>query len=187
MISREAILTALTRELLRTRRAGTPVGVVIAELDHVRTLTETHGQKGAHFILTEVARRLRTGLRDGDHAGCLDDGESVGQFLIVAPECNPGQAAPLAERLRQRVSQEPVRFQMPGEEAVELSVTMSLGTFDVQRDAETDATAVLTEVQKAVQEAKGNGCNRVCQGLPTAMGARRASTAKEAARPLVAA
>ena len=165
LVSREAIVAALAREVLRTRRAGTPVGVVMGELDHLRSIVEKHGRSGANFVLTEVGRRLRSGLRDSDRVGCLDDGE----FLIIAPLCDVDQVGNLAERLRQRVSAGPVRFRLPGEEPVELSVTMSLGTFDVQRDAETDATTLLSEVKKAVQQAKRDGFDRVFPELRAAV------------------
>jgi diguanylate cyclase (GGDEF)-like protein len=184
LISREAILTALDSEFLRTRRAGTPVGVVMAELDHLRNLVETHGQKGVNLILDEVGRRLRTGLRDGDKAGCLGDGE----FLIAAPECNSGQVGPLAERLRKRISAEPLSFQSSGDECVTLSVTMSFGTFGVQCDADTDATSVLAEVGKALQQAKREGFDRVCEAPLSTSGRQRAATLVEETRPsLVAA
>ena len=158
LFNRESIMAALERELLRTRRAGTPVGVLMAELDRFRNISETHGRAGANAVLAEVGRRLRNALRETDTIGCLGDGE----FLIVATECHPGQAGLLAERLRLRVSAEPIRLTVPDTELVEVSVTMSLGTFDVQRDADTDSAALLSEVQKAVQQAKREGFDRVC-------------------------
>jgi diguanylate cyclase (GGDEF)-like protein len=164
LLNRESIMAALERELLRTRRAGTPVGVLMAELDRFRNVSETHGRAGATAVLTEVGRRLRNALRATDSIGCLGDGE----FLIVAAECHPGQAALLAERLRLRVSAEPIRVNVPDGEPEELSVTMSLGTFDVQRDADTDSATLLSEVQKAVQQAKREGFDRVCPvGAPS--------------------
>jgi len=164
LFSREAILSALERELQRTRRAGTPVGVVMAEFDHFRNISETRGRACANAVLAEVGCRLRSALRETDSLGCLETGE----FLVVAPECVPGQAAPLAERLRQRVSAEPIRVTLPEEEPVELTVTMSLGTFDVQRYADTVVSTLLSELQKAVQQAKRDGYDRVCQaGAPS--------------------
>jgi two-component system cell cycle response regulator len=164
LLNRESILAALERELLRTRRGGTPVGVLMAELDRFRNVSETHGRTGASAVLAEVGRRLRSALRATDSLGCLGDGE----FLIVAAECHPGQAAPLAERLRLRVSAEPICVTLQDGETEEISVTMSLGTFDVQRDADTDSAILLSEVQKAMQQAKRDGFDRVCAvGAPS--------------------
>jgi diguanylate cyclase (GGDEF)-like protein len=164
VLDRATILAALERELVRTRRAGSPVGVVIAEIDHFRTISETNGRNAAHGVLAEVGARLRNTLREGDGIGCLDDGE----FLIVAPECGSGNTERLAERLRLHASTEPIRLELPEQEPLELSVTLSLGTSDVQRDADTDVQALLSGVQKAVQQAKRDGFDRVCAvGAPS--------------------
>jgi two-component system, cell cycle response regulator len=174
LLDRDTIMTTLERELQRTRRAGTPVGVVMAEVDHFRTISETQGRPGAGAALAEVGRRLRTALRDSDSAGRLDAAE----FLVVAPGCDPAQTVQLAERLRRCVSAGPIRVEFPEQEPVELSVTMSLGTFGAQRDADTDITAMLSDLQKAVQQAKRDGFDRVSQvGAP----------AKESLAPLVTA
>ncbi len=161
LIDRAGITTMLSHELLRTRHAGTPVGVVMAEVDHFRNLSETHGRPGANAVLREIARRLQSALRDSDKLGALDAGE----FLIIAPACSNGRAGQLAERLRQCVAA-PIAIQLPEKDPVEvpvsLSVTLSLGAFDVRSAAEADTTLVLSELQKTVQQAKREGFDRVC-------------------------
>jgi diguanylate cyclase (GGDEF)-like protein len=102
--NRRAILEILRRELARGAREGTPVGVVLADLDHFKRVNDTLGHLTGDAVLSEAARRIGAALRPYDALGRYGGEE----FLIVLPGCDPEGASQVAERVRGRVAEAPV-------------------------------------------------------------------------------
>src|SRR5262249_35924367 len=101
--NRGAILDLLERELARGRREGRPVGVILADVDNSKRINDTFGPLAGDRALRQVACRLGEALRPYDKVGRYGGEE----FLVVLPGCDAGDAAGLAERLRQRVAAGP--------------------------------------------------------------------------------
>src|SRR5207245_2165972 len=69
LLNRAAILEILERELARARRLGSPVGVIMADLDHFKKVNDTHGHLAGDAVLREAARRIGASLRLYDTVG----------------------------------------------------------------------------------------------------------------------
>lgn len=150
--NRSAILEMLERELSRSERSGVSVGLVMADLDYFKRVNDMHGHAGGDAVLVEVARRMRSGLREYDGAGRYGGEE----FLIVLPGASAGDTAEIAERIRAAVTAEPI--QLAREQII---VTASFGTAVATEDQNVGADALIRTADLALYRAKRAGRNRV--------------------------
>ena len=73
-----------------------PFGLLCIELDHLDTLTATHGLEAADAILNVVAHTLRNGIDPQDFVGRW----SNNQFLVIDQNCSVDDLTATAERLK---------------------------------------------------------------------------------------
>jgi diguanylate cyclase (GGDEF)-like protein len=116
--NRSAILEILNRELARSERDGSPVGLVLADLDHFKSINDTYGHLTGDLALQEASRRMAASIRAYDGIGRYGGEE----FLVVLPGADGESARVQAERMRLAVRDESV--QAPG---ASLQVTCSFG------------------------------------------------------------
>jgi two-component system, cell cycle response regulator len=155
--NRAGVLDLLDSELARARRKKVPLAVVIADLDHFKSVNDSLGHLAGDEVLRSAAGRLHDALRPYDIAGRYGGEE----FLIILPDCDAENATRLADRLRQAVGKEPTSAG-----GRDVTVTMSLGVAVSSAHEPNDALALLAAADKALYRAKGEGRNRVCLALP---------------------
>jgi two-component system cell cycle response regulator len=143
----EEYLTKLTS---LARRHVEPIGVLVADIDHFKSVNDRHGHEAGDAVLREVAGRMVGSVRLEDMVGRWGGEE----FLVVLPNTAAEGAAELAERLRQVVADPPCR--LPGGGA--LPVTVSIGCAASVID---DAAALVRAADAALYQAKESGRNRV--------------------------
>jgi diguanylate cyclase (GGDEF)-like protein len=151
--NRQAALEILERELAQAAVLGIPVALVMADIDHFKSINDSFGHLAGDAALHETASRLRGAVRAQDAVGRYGGEE----FLMVLGGCDRDAAARIAETVRQRVAATPVAS---GGGA--LQVRISLGV------TATDPAAPLPEVpalvhaaDQALYRAKAAGRNRV--------------------------
>jgi diguanylate cyclase (GGDEF)-like protein len=167
MLNRKA-LGARTHELAQQSAVtGEPIGVIVADLDHFKSINDTRGHSVGDRVLKEVAYLLRKQLRAFDLAYRLGGEE----FLILVPGSDLKRTADLAERLRAGIAVRPV--------GGGLAVTMSVGVGASAQSERFDYDTVFASADAALYEAKRSGRNRVCVAQP---GSAIARDAHEAAR-----
>jgi diguanylate cyclase (GGDEF)-like protein len=86
----------LDMELIRARRFGRPVGVVMMDMDHFKDVNDQHDHLFGSHVLTEVGQIIRDNIRQVDFAARYGGDE----FLIVLCETSIQGAQLFAERLR---------------------------------------------------------------------------------------
>jgi two-component system cell cycle response regulator len=150
LYNRAAILGHLDREISRAQRNRTPLGVVVADLDHFKRVNDTYGHPTGDSTLREVARRFTSNIRMYDMVGRLGGEE----FLVLFPGCDESNTGAQAERLRHSICDTPLELQ-----GLRLPMTVSLGGASLA-DAEVGSD-VIARADKALYQAKGAGRNRV--------------------------
>ena len=150
--NRKAIMERLNVELARAGRENTTLGVIIADLDHFKRINDSYGHLAGDAVLREVAGRLVATVRPYDTVGRYGGEE----FLIVLPSRDPESPTAVAERLRESLTEAPLRTS----EGV-FDVTMSLGVVSVQGTTVWDADSVVRGADEALYRAKALGRNRV--------------------------
>lgn len=149
--NRGAILETLERETWRARREASSLGVLIADLDHFKSVNDTYGHLAGDAVLREITRRMQTHIRPYDAVGRYGGEE----FLILLPGCDSSQTRDKAERLREAVLGVPVDTS-----AGVLKVTMSVGAVATADWPEDTPNQILQMADLALYRAKEEGRNR---------------------------
>jgi len=147
MLNRNALADRgreLTQQAVIT---GEPIGVVIGDLDHFKSINDEHGHAVGDAVLRDVAYRMRKTLRAFDLVYRLGGEE----FLVLLPGADVERALEIAELLRIAVSEELTAG---------LTVTMSLGAA-ASHGREFDLDAMIAQADAALYEAKRAGRDRV--------------------------
>ncbi len=150
LLNHATILETLRLEVMRSQREATPLGVIMVDLDHFKSVNDRHGHIAGDAVLREVAARLQTSIRPYDSVGRYGGEE----FVVVAPGCSLEKATALAERLRQSIAGEPIECP-----SGPIPVTASLGVSSASDASGPDQ--ILGATDQALYKAKIQGRNRV--------------------------
>ncbi len=115
-------LRRLTEEFERAVRSGEPLGVLLFDLDHFKTVNDVHGHQVGDRVLQAAARATRRVLRDGDVL-MRYGGE---EFVAVLPGAGPRDLLELGERLRRAVADTAVP---DGHDLVHITVSVGAAAF----------------------------------------------------------
>jgi two-component system, cell cycle response regulator len=148
--NRAEILSFLRRELDRARRDGTPVAVVLADVDHFKKVNDELGHDSGDSVLKVVAECLTTSLRGYDGVGRYGGEE----FLMVIPGCHWDTTMRRANQIRELIASKTIPVS-----AGETAVTISMGA--AVAESSTSAEELVRRADVALYQAKHNGRNRV--------------------------
>jgi two-component system cell cycle response regulator len=121
LCNRRHAVTRLETLAAAARDSGAPLAVMMLDIDHFKSVNDTHGHATGDRVLVEVARRLRDNLRAIDLVARIGGEE----FLVAMPETSVEQARGAAERLRRVIEDSPFDCARAAQGA--LRVTMSIG------------------------------------------------------------
>lgn len=145
----------LPLEILKARRAGTSLAVLIVDVDHFKAINDKYGHPAGDRVLIEVSRRLRESVRNADFLARYGGEE----FALVVPGASPQELSSIGERLRTQVASSPILVSPDAW----ISVTVSVGTAGYPRHGGTPAE-LITTADRALYAAKSQGRDRVVVG-----------------------
>jgi two-component system, cell cycle response regulator len=155
--NRGVIMDLLGRELMRSQRESGCTIVLLGDVDHFKSVNDTHGHLVGDEVLQEIARRLLLSIRSYDFVGRYGGEE----FLLVLNNCKPQFAEARAEDIRKIVSSRPVQTL-----AGPLNITMSFGLLLSDVWGVRPVEELLREVDAALYAAKAAGRNCVRLAKP---------------------
>lgn len=135
----------------RARRNGTPLTLLLLDLDHFKKINDSHGHSAGDEVLSTAAELMRRRLRGSDFL-CRLGGE---EFLALLPDTDLEHAEMVAETIRERIQNAAIRFR-----GQEIPLTLSIGIAELDRD-EHNLDALLRIADKRLYLAKALGRNRV--------------------------
>jgi two-component system, cell cycle response regulator len=163
LYNRRYALPHLGRIDARAREGGRCYAVMALDLDRFKTINDTHGHAAGDSVLVEVADRLRDSLRVSDMVARIGGEE----FLVVLPDTTLDEAQEIAERLRARIEETPIRLSARASVSITLSIGLSVGGSAGPSDAAT-VDEVVNRADRALLAAKAEGRNQVTVGLTAA-------------------
>lgn len=159
--NRAAILEQLSREVPRARREGNPLGVLLADLDHFKSVNDGHGHLAGDEVLREAARRMTRAVRAYDAVGRYGGEE----FIVILPGCDLDGARERAQQLRRAIESAPVQT-----DSSSVQVTLSIGAVSTGAWPSADVDKLIWLADSALYRAKQQGRNCVVVALPDAGG-----------------
>ncbi len=143
---------SLELEVKKSKLTGTPLALLIFDLDHFKKINDTYGHDAGDYVLKEMAKTIRlNGVRDHD-VFARYGGE---EFVILLPKTNLKQAYDIAERLRKLIEKHEFVY-----EKSKLPITASIGVADY-RQGVLNGTDLFRRADNAVYKAKEGGRNQV--------------------------
>ncbi|QDV58232.1 diguanylate cyclase [Rosistilla oblonga] len=152
VFNKRYLLESLDREVARCRRYKRPIAVILLDIDHFKSINDTHGHLAGDEVLQQISSRLGDVLRS-DEILARFGGE---EFAIVIVESNRKNALDVAERCRKACAKEAFKTS-----AGLLEVTISLGVAAPAVDEIETRAALLDAADKYLYQAKHAGRNQV--------------------------
>ncbi len=153
--TRRFLENQLPLELARARRVGTPLAVLIVDVDHFKAVNDRYGHPAGDRALQEIARRLRTETRAGDVLARYGGEE----FAVLAPNIGTTEVSGLAVRLRRCVSSHPVT--VSGDSTVTVTVSAGTASYPVHGGS---PGALVEVADRALYSAKSLGRDTIVVG-----------------------
>ncbi|NBZ87752.1 putative bifunctional diguanylate cyclase/phosphodiesterase [Stagnihabitans tardus] len=148
-------LHRLTETLGQSGPLGTPVAVMLIDLDNFKMVNDGMGHEKGDQVIKAAAARLERGLPDRARLARFGGDE----FVVMIPDCPPAEAALLAEDLRDRFAV-PLTFSL---RHVLISCSIGIGVFP--QDAGT-ADELIRCADLAMYEAKALGRGQIRRFTP---------------------
>lgn len=149
--NRGRFMELLNMEIDRARRYDRTFSLLMLDLDHFKSVNDTHGHAAGDEALRTMARVLQTsGLRQCDFLGRIGGEE----FAVTLPETTLNHAAIVAERIGTNLAATPIVF-----ENKEFFITASIGVAEnIIGDTQ---ESIMGRADQAMYNAKNAGRNRV--------------------------
>lgn len=153
LLNRREVMARFEREMARCIRSNKSIGVIMADIDHFKTINDTHGHSAGDVVLKAVSNRLLQAVRPYDSVGRFGGEE----FLMVLPESDTKSATEIAERLKDRVGTKEIKI----DDRNSIKVTASFGVSALLPSDVNQRDNLIKQADQALYEAKELGRNRV--------------------------
>jgi diguanylate cyclase (GGDEF)-like protein len=142
----------LTDEIARSERSAAPLSVLMIDLDFFKEVNDTYGHLRGDAVLREVASVLTRCVREGDIVARYAGDE----FAVILPGSAELDAVDIAERVRGCMKDVIRAVDVPGGEALTLSIGVA-----TRWPGEHTATRTVELADQALYRAKQTGRDRV--------------------------
>jgi len=141
----------LSEELLRARRYGLTLSLIMIDIDNFKKFNDTYGHQVGDTVIQKVAQSIKETVRTGIDIPCRYGGE---EMSVILPETRPEEAYHTAERVRERIASIVVPHS-----SGDLRITVSIGVASYPVHSH-DRETLIKVADKALYASKGNGKNR---------------------------
>lgn len=152
LFNRRYMEESLERELHRARRSGTPLAVVMMDIDHFKKFNDTYGHEAGDIVLRSVGQSLLHFVRVED-IPCRFGGE---ELVMILPGATKADGTQKAEAFRRSV--ELLHAEYGGRRLPEITISLGVAALT---DRLGESTSLLGAADEALYRAKRGGRNRV--------------------------
>jgi two-component system, cell cycle response regulator len=150
--NRRAVEHWVARELSGAARHGFPLWVVMADLDHFKSVNDSYGHDAGDLVLKQFATTLKANTRTSNICGRIGGEE----FVLVLGHSDREGVETAIERVREQLEKQ--RFEIGTRT---LSVTASFGIVGFRGRKAPDFSQLLRDADAALYAAKRAGRNRI--------------------------
>ena len=150
--NRRAVEAWAARQLAGAARHNFSFWVVMADLDHFKTVNDTCGHDAGDAVLKKFAQILKTNTRSSNI--CARYGGE--EFLLVLTHADKSSIEIAIARIREQLGAQAFRFGNAS-----LRVTASFGVSGFRAGTPPDFTVLVNQADVALYSAKQNGRNRI--------------------------
>jgi diguanylate cyclase (GGDEF)-like protein len=151
LFNRRGFAQLAQREIERTQRYGSPLSVIMLDIDHFKTVNDTYGHVSGDEVLKALARSCTLNIRKMDIASRYGGDE----FVIMLPETNLPLAQKVANRIRKCFAKQTF---FPKDDQVHL--TISIGITKATEETK-DLDMLIQKADTALYQSKQKGRNRI--------------------------
>ncbi|MYM25200.1 diguanylate cyclase [Duganella sp. FT135W] len=147
---------AMEKEHRRAKRSGTPLTLLMIDIDHFKAYNDHYGHQKGDQCLIQVAAALAGMLKRPCDLMARYGGE---EFAMILPETDIDQAMLMADAIRARAQE----LAIPHERSSDASqlITVSIGIATQKADAVVEIDALIGSADRALYQAKRSGRNRI--------------------------
>jgi two-component system cell cycle response regulator len=155
VLNRRAFMERMNEEIQRAKREGTPISLILMDIDHFKKVNDTYGHQTGDLVLQRVTDQLMDRSRAYDFVGRYG-GEEFVICVLSTEDINPQS---IAERMRQNIEAQTIVTDQSNQ-TLRITASFGVGTFRPESDDGLDA--LIRRTDRALYEAKKSGRNRVC-------------------------
>jgi diguanylate cyclase (GGDEF)-like protein len=153
LANRRLFEESLERETARSNRLGTPLSLLILDVDHFKQINDTYGHPAGDAVLREIGTAVAGSTKAFDVAARYGGDE----FVVHLPGCTAVDAGGVADRVRVEIAHQ----------VIDAPVTVSVGIATMPDNA-LDAERLVAAADSALYEAKRSGRDRTLASTRTA-------------------
>jgi len=150
--------SALERQIETVARSGESVLLLMLDIDHFKSINDTHGHLAGDQVLQAIAHCLARCVRPVDTVARYGGEE----FAIILPNCRPLFGNALAERIRQSVAELSVSVTP----LLNIQATISIGGAYAPEWVRSTAALWIERADNQLYRAKSSGRNQACIDQP---------------------
>ena len=153
LMNRSAFFRMAQGELERARRSGSPLSLIVLDIDHFKSFNEKYGMDWGDEVLRVVSQTIREKSRPYDCIGRWSGDE----FIIALAGVIGADAEKIAGRIITGVQSTGISYQ-----DASVNVSLSVGIASASRiNAATEAEPLIQQARQAMARAKEDGGNQV--------------------------
>ena len=141
---------AMPREFARSQRDGTPLAIIMLDLDHFKHVNDEFSHAAGDEVLKTLAELLKKGTRESDLI-CRFGGE---EFIAIMPNMTTDQALERVESWRKQLAETPVVY---GDFTIRVTLSAGIAVFP---DHGSSPDELLARADEMLYKSKREGRNR---------------------------
>jgi diguanylate cyclase (GGDEF)-like protein/putative nucleotidyltransferase with HDIG domain len=151
---RRAFVNVTAAVLAERRRTGSPVSLIVVDVDQFKSVNDTYGHLAGDDALRLTVGVIREQLRPGQYVGRYAGDE----FVVLLPGLDADSARGVAENIRRTTAALEIPLRDQADRT--MSMTLSLGVATAPQHGETFET-LFTAADRALFDAKRDGRDKV--------------------------
>jgi diguanylate cyclase (GGDEF)-like protein len=144
---------ALKAMIEEARAANLPLTVIMVDVDHFKSVNDTHGHTVGDNVLKDIVARIQPSLRSTDILGRYGGDE----FVIILGDTPASQGLGVAEQICADIAKSPITLPKG---LLLITATCGVATLTDDGDSDESADSVMARADEALYQAKLEGRNR---------------------------